>query len=655
MITTLRRSFKSNFNKVILWITILGLAGVTALSELFKRSSNSPWVAMVNGNEVSYNDFARKATMVQERMNSLRAQYGEYADFFFQALGFPTDPKLMAMEQLIQESVLNQAASDLGLQVSDAYVAEKLSNPLFVQQELGDVVPMGVFDPSGGINPRALHNYLHHVKLSGVEFEDNVTRALERKTIREIASGASYIPELEIKQQFIANYVDKNYSVLVLPLKTFLKEQQKTAITEEELKAYFDKHNSTTKKYWIPEKRSGVVWNFAPERYGIVIGDEAVAAFYEDHKASKYADKPSEIQVRYILFQVSNEATRQAVLDKAKQTREDLLKKPNAFADTAKEVSSDRESAVKGGLLPVFARGKQEAAIDKASFLLKQDGDISEVVPTSKGYALVQRVSKTAPTFKSLSNVKKEIVSALTQQKFNELFARDIQSLIDRTLGDSAALAQELKSKGGKEELVSAVVRNEGKWAEALFGLAAAGQATLLLHDGNGVVVQLASIHERNLPSLESIKDVVSNDIHEERASEQLHTKTQEALSMARTKSLKEVQAAYGGDLENINGLSQKNSAKVEALKKRGFPTDRILQLENIGAAVDFQVDHNSYIVRLDHLENYTPEQYQAKRAELKLGLEQSAKRLFVEGFVASLIRSAKIETNESLITLNEE
>lgn len=654
MITTLRRSFKSNFNKIILWITILALTGILTLPELFKRSSSSPWVALVNGDEVSYNDFARKAAMVQERMNSLRAQYGEYADFFFQALGFSADPKRMAMEQLIQESVLNQAASNLGMQVSDAYIAEKLSNPLFVQQELGDVVPMAVFDPSGGINPRALHNYLRHIRLSGAEFEENIEHALERKAMREIAAGASYIPELELKQQFIANYVDKNYSVLIFPFKTFLKEQQKTAITEEELKAYFDKHNATTKKYWIPEKRSGVVWNFAPERYGIVIGDEAIATFYEDHKVSKYADKPSEIQVRYILFQVSNEATRSAVLDKAKQTREDLLKNKNTFAEVAKEVSSDRETAAKGGLLPAFARGKQEAAIDRASFLLKQDGDISEVVPTSKGYALVQRVSKTAPTFKSLSSVKKEIVSALTHQKFNELFAHDMQSLVDRTAGDSAALAHELKSKGGKEEAVPAVVRNEGTWAEALFGLAGAGRATFLLHDGNGVVVQLTSINERNLPALDSIKDVVSNDIREERASEQLHKKAQEALNAARTKSLKEVQAIFGGDLENINGLSQKDAAKVEALKKRGFPAERILQLENIGAVVDFHIENNNYIIRLEHLEKYTQEQYQARRAELKAGLEQSAKRLFVEGFVASLIRSAKIETNESLITLNE-
>lgn len=654
MITAIRRTFKSTAIKVILGITILAVSGIFYLPEALKRTANSPWIAMVNGEEISYNDFARKAAITQERINFLRAQYGQYAEYFFQAMGIPADPKVFAVEQLVQETLLNQANDAVGLVAGHTYMAEKLSNPLFVQQQLSDIIPVGLFDQSGGINGRALHNYLHRIGMTGSDFEHKIMRSLERRALLDIVTAASYVPEIELKQQFIAQYVDKTFTILTLPFKKFLKEAQTKEISAQELQSYFDANNAATKKYWIPEKRSGIAWQFKPEAYGISIADELIAAYYEDHKASLFSDEPAKVQIRYILFAVTDEAQRQAVLAQAQKTRESLLQDKKAFASVAQELSADKESASKGGLLPAFARGKQEPAIDKASFLLKEDGDISEVIQVAQGYALVQREKRLAPTYKSLASVKKEIEKSLTAQKFNELFARDMQEILDQHKGDEAALIRAFKDKGGKEEKITAITADESKWASRIFSIAAKDEASFFLDEGTGVVVLLTDIQARYLPSLEAVKEVVANDIYEERAAQELVKKAGEALQEAKGKSLKEVQALFGGELETIADLSKKDTSKIEALKKKGYPVEQLLQLEKVGAVVDFGHENDACIVRLEKVESYTNEQYQTKKNELSKELEQPAKRLFVEGFVASLSRSAKIETNESLITLNE-
>jgi hypothetical protein len=47
MITAIRKSFKSKAYKIILWITILALAGVFSLPELLKMGEKSSWFAKV--------------------------------------------------------------------------------------------------------------------------------------------------------------------------------------------------------------------------------------------------------------------------------------------------------------------------------------------------------------------------------------------------------------------------------------------------------------------------------------------------------------------------------------------------------------------------------------------------------------------------------
>ena len=112
--------------------------------------------------------------------------------------------------------------------------------------------------------------------------------------------------------------------------------------------------------------------------------------------------------------------------------RQELMASPDSFAAKAKELSEDKETAKNGGLVPFFSKGTHDKVFEKAAFLLKNDGDISEPVVTSRGIEIIQRIAKKQAEFKPFDTVKDEIKEILIVEKFKEEFSEIMRSLIDQ-------------------------------------------------------------------------------------------------------------------------------------------------------------------------------------------------------------------------------
>lgn len=230
MITALRKSFKSRFYKIILWVTILATGGVFSAFEmvrLFLGASTSHWVVKVNGKAIDYAVFTRKVADEQERVRMIRMQYGQYADLILQMMHASSNPEVMAVDATIRETLLDQSARHLALAVSSDFMAEKLNDLMFIQKELSDLVPMYVIEAPGVVNMRALRVYLQRNNISMETFEALVIQAIKRHTLGQLVSMADYIPSFELKRQFIKDYVSKRYSVKKLSLLTILNQLKK--------------------------------------------------------------------------------------------------------------------------------------------------------------------------------------------------------------------------------------------------------------------------------------------------------------------------------------------------------------------------------------------------------------------------------------------
>lgn len=647
MITAIRKSFQSKIYKVILWVTILALAGVFTLPELLKIGSKASWFAQVNKHTVSQNDYLRKSILHEERINALRAQFGPQADLFLSHMGMSLDPRVYAQDAVIQDALLDQAVAQVGLSVSSDYVAEKLANPLFVRQELGEIIPMAAFDHAGNIDPRILQHYFQRFGLTMSNFEQKVSEILARRLLVNALGLGAYAPEMLVHNRFITDNARKAFSILTVSFERALQEEKKNAISDANLKSFFDAENEKTKKYFVPEKRTGLEWKIDPKDYGIEVTDREIEDYYENNKLRLYVEAPAQVQVRHILIKAATPADRNTAQEKAQRLQQEAMRDPKQFAILASKESDDKGQIEKSGLMPWFKRGDKEAAFDKAAFTLKENGDISQVIATSQGFEIIQRVDKKPATYKSLSNVKKEISAAVMAQKFGEQFAREMRGVIENSKSAENGLQKTMEAKGVKPKKITDIVREDKEWGKILFALHTKNDADAYIENGMGVVVQLTEIHNAYLPSLDSIKDVVSYDLYERYAAQNAQSLTKYVFEKAKNTDFADLKKELNLELTNIALVSKSDTQAVEGLKKKGLPADQLFQLEKNGSIGSSFDGRNGYVFRLNEIESVDNEASKKQKTEARAGLEQEQSRLFTAGFVASLFRSATIEISQ--------
>lgn len=639
MITLIRKSFKTRAYKIFLWITLLSVAGVVSLVEMIKNifggRTTSGWVLTVNKTTIGMPEYVRAVADQQERIRIMRAQYGQYADLYFQMMGLSLDPARLAVDSLIRKSLLNQVAHQMPLYVASDLAQSQLNNPMLISQELSDVVPFSTWDPSlGGINRNLLHGYLRQVGISSTEFAQLLADGVKRNDVRLLVEHAAYTPEFQTKQQFSNLYLGHKFSIVTINNQDVLTHVKKETISDEKLKAYYDLKNAQEKRYHAPEKRSAKVVTFDPNSYGITISNDEIDKYYQNNKA-QFIEQPAQVQVRRILFKEDASL--------AHKVHQELLKNPEQFAAKAKEFSKDSKTAAQGGLMPAFSKGTHDATFEKTAFLLKDDGATSAVIHTKDGYEILQRVSKKMQTFKPLSTVTKDIKDIITKRKFVERFASDMRTLIHQNSKD--AVQAFIKEKNGKESVVSDLLANPAVLNKTVFSLKN-GDSGYFQENGHGTLVTVTQVKPATVPALENIKERVKEDYYKDEAAKLIKERL---ASMSKSGDFGLAKAEKTGWLrhsKDFNGDKQ----ELQNLQSKGIDLNTIFQLENKGAIATFERNGNGYAVRLDEVAAFEPAAYQEKRPTIAAELEQQKKSLATAGFVASLYRNAKINKNESQI-----
>ena len=646
MIIAIRRYLKGPGFKSILWLTLISVAGFWGLPSLFKRTgrggTGGPAVATVNGMEISGQEYNRVTNVQQEFLRRLRTQYGQYADLFMQAMGLNADPKALALDILIRETLINEAADALHINVTPGYIESRLEHPEFIQRQLTQILPAYVFDQTGNINPAALNNYLARERISNEDLNELIKDALSREIALEYVGISSYVPQFVAQEQFMTDFAKKQYSVMTIAFDPILKKEQATAIDETDVKKFFDVQNRSSKRYWTPEKRNGTTWTFDAKKYGVKVDDKDIESYYQDYRGQKFVSVPMKLEVRTIVFK----GAEQDSYDKATKVRQELMGNSADFAAKAKELSEDKETAKNGGLIPFFSKGTHDKTFEKAAFLLKNDGDISEPVVTTRGIEIVQRVAKKPAEFKPLETVKNEIREFLIVEKFKEDFSETVSSLIDQ---NDAAFKKFAEDHGVNSATIAATEGEANKTSKAIFGLREKGAITYYFDDGKAVVIRLDDLRKREIPALESVHARVVEDLHKERAEKAFNKLVNQTAAKAVETPLATLAKSIGASVEATGWLKPGDAAAFDTLKKKDIPVDSMAKLDHVGSIVSEIGLKNAFVVRLDVIESFDANTYQEKQQEVRKKLEHEYSMYFVEGFVASLYRNATIKTSESM------
>jgi SurA N-terminal domain len=290
MIITIRNQIKhSSFRYVSFFIFVVLGAGMISIPALMRdESAGASWAIKVNGEKVSYKDFAQQVAEQSEFLAQVRAQYGQYADLLFQAMGWPSDPQALAFEILIKMTLLDQLVSKMGIHIHQDYITESINNAQFAQEHLQRLLPSFLFTQQGTLDTEKLKIYLSYRGVSIKEFERKIEQNLAQLQALQFIATSCYVPSFDIQQEIIARKMGKEFLYLTFSHDTFLAAEKKNRVDDQDARAFYDKENVQRRRYWVPEKRDGVVWKFSPHHYITSTNEDDINAYYNDNKTTKY-------------------------------------------------------------------------------------------------------------------------------------------------------------------------------------------------------------------------------------------------------------------------------------------------------------------------------------------------------------------------------
>ena len=137
--------------------------------------------------------------------------------------------------------------------------------------------------------------------------------------------------------------------------------------------------------------------------------EDEINKYYQEHKQD--FTNPVAIVVKHILLQSKEDAAKAL----------ERLKNKESFDKVAQEMSTDRISAQKGGLIGPFKKGELIPAFETVAFNLNK-GEISDMVETPFGIHIITKVSEQALPEVSEEVAKEEIKRILEKQKIEDWF-----------------------------------------------------------------------------------------------------------------------------------------------------------------------------------------------------------------------------------------
>jgi peptidyl-prolyl cis-trans isomerase C len=148
--------------------------------------------------------------------------------------------------------------------------------------------------------------------------------------------------------------------------------------------------------------------------------DEAIGKFYTENP--QFFMEPEQVRASHILLRVppdSSEKDKETVKKKMLDIQADIKNGKTPFEEAAKQHSQDPGSAVRGGDLDYFPRGRMVKPFDEMAFSTPV-GEMSGIVESQFGYHLIKVVDHKKEQKVPLENVKEKIKEFLAQQNLQD-------------------------------------------------------------------------------------------------------------------------------------------------------------------------------------------------------------------------------------------
>lgn len=361
-------------------------------------------VAKVNGEHIKFDDFQRAYQNERER---LRHALGSDFDTLFQD---ETKLKQQLLERVIREQLVQQAARDMGLRVSDAELASYIHS-------------LPEFQDNGRFSRARYEQILRSAGLTAQGFE-----ALQRDALlfAQLFAGVRdtvFVSAHQFDTAVRLQHQQREVSYLVIPADRFKDAVQ---VDDKAVREYYAQQRE---RYTTPEQVSIEYVELAGADIAAAVkpDEEALRKQYQEQKAQGAYDSPEQRRARHILISVEAGADGAAAKARAADILQ-RLKRGADFAKLAAEVSQDPISAKQGGDLGWFGRGVMDRAFEEAAFALAP-GELSEPVQSALGWHIIKLEELRPAHSKSFEEVRAGLEQAERQHEAEKQFFEKYETL----------------------------------------------------------------------------------------------------------------------------------------------------------------------------------------------------------------------------------
>ncbi|MCH1599333.1 MAG: SurA N-terminal domain-containing protein, partial [Pseudomonadales bacterium] len=393
MLQDLRENSQGVIAKVIIGF-IVAIFALTGVEWLIGGFISSPPVAEINGEEIT-------EAQLQFNTQNLLASLG----------GADIDQELLeqiALNQLIEETVLKQSADRAGMIVSSDRVDRAIiENPSFQIN--------GVFDSDLAVRTMASQGY--NIPL----YRQALSQSMLLGQIANAYSASNFITDSELESiaELTQQTRDFRYVSVTMGTRTL-----GNAISQEEIQRYYDENpaeftqeESVNVNYVVLDRNV-----IADE---IQVDEAEIRAQYDAQRAD--FEGSSEKRASHILFEVGGTMDEAAAMDLAATARQRLLDGED-FGAVALELSSDTVSAEEGGDIGYTDGSAFPQPIEAALETLALN-EISEPVVTEFGVHLVKLTEDAENVYQAFEEISDRIERELKSAEVDLLFAERIEDM----------------------------------------------------------------------------------------------------------------------------------------------------------------------------------------------------------------------------------
>ncbi|MEP4891441.1 MAG: SurA N-terminal domain-containing protein [Aliiglaciecola sp.] len=624
MLEKIREGSQGTWAVVILGLVILSFvfAGVGGYV-----SSSSNAAASVNGSEISQTTFDRAYQNERARME---AQYGESFSILAADSAYLSQFRRNIIDRLIADKLMEQAAEEIGLRVSE-------------EQVLKSIASMPEFQVGQSFDNERFKATLRQIGFQPSTFKDYLRSEMTRQQFVSAMLGSEFSLESEASKILALQFQTRDIQYFTVASSGF---SDSVEISDQDIEVYYQQNLT---QFDTQEKVSleYIELNADDLMAGIEVTDEEVEDLYNRSSNDFQTEEQRRLSLILIEFGEDEDAAREKA--EATLTR---LRSGEDFAMVASEVSDDAFSAENGGDLDYIGRGDMDEEFEDAAFNLENVGDITDIVESDFGLQIIKLTDIKDQQVTPFAEVKDTLAEQVRREKAVEEFfilqntAAELAFEMPNDLIEVAdALDTEVKStalftkNAPPTEVSSPLVVNQA-FSDELIG-DRVNSEVISIGENNVMIIRVKEHEPERTKSLEEVKPEIVVQLTAQKA--------QEAAKVWAQSVLAELES--GSDI--TDKLSEKNIGwELQADLSRfgndvpAAVVDKVFQLspnEEQNKAVVELTNGDISVVQLNHVNS--SEEFPAEQVSvMQRQLEQMHSQIEITNLIEALKADADVE-----------